>query len=319
MATATIAGLDAELACAVLSYRDEAGLPDAVRSLLAQGEPIELIVVNSGGGDPASRLEAEQLDVTVVNVAERLFPGGARNVAIERTKAPFIAFLAADCVAEPGWIAGRLREHRRGAVAVASTLTNAYAGSRAASASYLLLHNRLVTADSSTPHALYGLSYDRRLFERYGLFADDLRAGEDTEFNARLIADHPIVKAPDVRTAHRYPTTLTALFADAFRRGRLQATMLARIERRTRPRSLLVTARAVLNVPHALRFAWNAPADVRPQLLRSWPLVGAGGVAYAAGALSTIVRPYATKPPLRSSGRSRRPRDGARRDLGGAE
>lgn len=306
MAAATIANLVAELACAVLSYRDEPGLPDAVRSLLAQGEPIELVVVNSGGGDPSARLQAEALDVEVVNVPERLYAGGARNIAIERTSAPFVAFLAADCVAETGWVAGRLREHRRGAVAVASTMTNAYAGNRAASASYLLLHNRLVTADSATPHALYGLSYDRRLFERYGLFADDLRGGEDTEFNARIIPDHRIVKAADVRTAHRYPTTAQAMLGDVFRRGRLQATMLGRIEGRPRPRSLLVAARAVLNVPHALRFAWRAPAGVRSDLLQAWPLVVTGAAAYAAGALSTTVRPY-PEPPVQSRARSRTP------------
>ena len=307
--------MPAELACAVLSYRDEPALVAAVRSLLEQGEEIELVVVNSGGGDPAGRLQADGIDVPVVNVRERLFPGGARNVGIDATTAPYVAFLAADCIAEPGWIAGRLREHGRGAVAVASTLTNVYRDSRAAWASYLLLHNRLVTADSSVPRALYGLSYDRRLFARYGRFAEDLRAGEDTDFNARVLEVHPIVKAPDVRTAHRYPTTPAAMARDAARRGRLQATMLGQIDGRARPRSFLVAARAVLNVPHALRFAWNAPNGVRADLLRASPLVVAGGAAYAAGALTTIVRPYPTQIPAHQSGASRTRRDSGQSGL----
>ena len=301
--------MQTELACAVLSYRDEPALIAAVRSLLEQEEEVELVVVNSGGGDPAGRLQAEGVDVPVVNVPERLYPGGARNVGIDATTAPYLAFLAADCIAEPGWVAGRLRDHRGGAVAVASTLTNAYRDSRAACASYLLLHNRLVTADSTVPRALYGLSYDRRLFALYGRFAEDLRSGEDTEFNARFMAAYPIVKAPDVRTAHRYPTTPAAMFRDAFRRGRLQATMLGRIDGRARPRSFLVTARAVLNVPHALQFAWNAPNGSRSRHLGAWPLIAAGGAAYAAGALTTVLRPYPTGP-MPSSGRSRTPPDG---------
>jgi len=277
-----------ELACAVLSYRDEPTLVGAVESLLAQSEPVELVVVNSGGGDPESRLRAAGIIVPVVNVRGRLYPGGARNVGIDHTGAPFISFLAADCVAEPGWIAGRLREHAAGAVAVASSVTNAYPDSHAAWASFLLLHNRLVTAGPSVPHALYGLSYDRRLFAAYGRFSEDLRAGEDTEFNARFSADHPIVKASDVRTAHRYPTRAGAVVRDAYRRGRLQATMLGRIDRGPsgRPRSLLVAARACLNVPHALRFAWNAPRKTRRRLLAACPLVVPGGVAYAVGALA---------------------------------
>ena len=101
------------------------------------------------------------------------------------------------------------------------TMTNAYPHSRAAWASYMLLHNRIVAADESNPHAQYGLSYDRTLFERYGRFSEDLRAGEDTEFNARLTPHHAIVKPPAVRTAHRYPTTVGGLLRDAFRRGQL--------------------------------------------------------------------------------------------------
>lgn len=313
-----IVAVQTELACAVLSYRNEPALVAAVRSLLEQEEEVELVVVNSGGGDPAGRLQAEGVDVPVVNVPERLYPGGARNVGINATTAPYLAFLAADCIAEPGWVAGRLREHRRGAVAVASTLTNAYRDSRAACASYLLLHNRLVTADSTVPRALYGLSYDRRLFALYGRFAEDLRSGEDTEFNARFVAAYPIVKAPDVRTAHRYPTTPVAMFRDAFRRGRLQATMLGRIDGRVRPRSFLVAARAVLNVPYALRFAWNAPNGSRSRGLEAWPLVAVGGAAYAAGALTTVLRPYSTGPPMPSSGRSRTPPDGAPGGLAGS-
>jgi hypothetical protein len=32
----------------------------------------------------------------------------------------------------------------------------------------------------------YGASYDRRLFEEHGYFREDLRVGEDAEFNRRL-------------------------------------------------------------------------------------------------------------------------------------
>ena len=40
----------------------------------------------------------------VVESTERLLPGGARNVGIANTDGTFVAFLAADCIAEPGWI-----------------------------------------------------------------------------------------------------------------------------------------------------------------------------------------------------------------------
>jgi glycosyltransferase involved in cell wall biosynthesis len=286
-----------ELACAVLSYRDEPGLVAAVQSVVDQGEPVEIVVVNSGGGDPEGRLRAAGIKVPVLSFDYRLFPGAARNVGIDNTGAPYVSFLAADCVAEPGWVAGRLREHRRGAFAVAATLTNAEPAHLAAWASYLVLHNRVAVADRSQTRLLYGLSYDRRLFARYGRFLEHLRAGEDTEFNARFRDAHPIAKAADVRTAHRYPTTAGGLLRDAFRRGRLQATMRGQIASRPRPRSFLVAANALLNVPYAFRFAWRAPAEVRPRLLCACALVAPAGIAYALGALSTTVQAYRVTTP----------------------
>ena len=99
--------MPATLACAVLSFRDELRLVDAVRSVLDQSTQVEVVVVNSGGGDPEPRLRAAGSS-QVINVRRPLYPGAVRNLGIDHTTAPFMAFLAADCLAEPGWVAGRL-------------------------------------------------------------------------------------------------------------------------------------------------------------------------------------------------------------------
>ena len=187
-----------ELACGVLSLRAERGLLPAVRSLLEQDEPLEIVVVNSGGGGARRKLIAAGIDVQVIEVPERLLPGAVRNLAIEATRAPYVSFLAADCVALPGWVAGRLREHRRGAVAVAGTMANAHPRSLSARAAYLLLHNRRMPETPPHMRLLYSLSYQRAVFERHGRFREDLLAGEDSEFNARLEPGAEIAWAPDV-------------------------------------------------------------------------------------------------------------------------
>jgi GT2 family glycosyltransferase len=282
-----------ELACAVLSFRDEPGLIEAVRSLLRQSESVEVVVVNSGGGDPAGRLAAAGIDVPVVSLEQRLYPGAVRNIGIELTRARYVAFLAADCVAGPGWAAGRLREHRAGAEAVASSLTNAFSDSTSARASHLLLHNRLLDVNEPGKRLLYGLSYERALFERYGSFREDLRAGEDTEFNARFRSAATVVMADDVRTAHRYPTEVAEMLKDAYRRGRLQAAMVGRIKGpHGRPRSVKVAVGGLRSVVRSLRCLWRMPPSTRARLIRSYPLVVLGGVVYAAGALSASWRPY---------------------------
>lgn len=275
-----------ELACAVLSYRDEPHLVDAVRSVVDQDVPVEVVVVNSGGGDPAARLAAAGLDVPVHTFPERMYPGGVRNVGIGATRAPYVAFLAADCLAEPGWAAARLREHRGGAAAVASPPTNAYPRSTAAWAALLLLHNRRLPANRPRQRLHYSLSYERSLFERVGAFRDDLRAGEDTELNTRLGRDVRVVLAADARTAHRYPTRVGAMLRDAFRRGRLQAGMQGAIEG-CGPRRMRVATRGPRNVLRSLVVAARTGPPDRVRMLRAWPLVLAGGVAYTLGALTT--------------------------------
>lgn len=275
-----------ELACAVLSYRDEPFLVEAVRSVLTQDVPIEVVVVNSGGGEPRRRLdEAGLTSVGVHSVAHRLYPGAARNIGIEATRAPLLAFLAADCLALPGWAAARLAAHRAGAAAVASVLTNAYPEHSSAWAALLLLHHRRLAAASRRHRLLYSLSYRRDVFERFGRFREDLRAGEDTEFNARFERSLHVSLAPTAVTAHRYPVGPGAWLAEAFRRGRLDVASHQAVITRALAR-LAVASRAPRGMAHAfLVAARTAPPD-RERMFRAWPLVLAGGVAYVAGAIT---------------------------------
>jgi glycosyltransferase involved in cell wall biosynthesis len=277
-----------ELGCGVLSLRAERGLVAAVRSLLEQREPLEIVVVNSGGGQARRRLTAAGIDVRVIEVPERLLPGAARNLAIEATRAPYLAFLAADCVALPGWVAGRLREHRRGAVAVAGTMANAHPHSLSARAAYLLLHNRRMPETPAHMRLLYSLSYQRAVFERHGRFREDLRAGEDSEFNARVEAEAEITWAPDVRAAHRNPRNPVALVRDQYRRGGRRIAM-ERIDGLGRQANVIRGAR--LNIGWSLDQARRVadPAE-RRRLLRARPLIVAGSLAYRAGAYVELTR-----------------------------
>ena len=65
----------------------------------------------------------------------------------------------------------------------------------------------------------YGVSFDRRLFEEYGLFDDTMRVAEDTEFLKRLPPELEPVWEPEVRTIHRNETRLRGLLIDQYRRG----------------------------------------------------------------------------------------------------
>jgi glycosyltransferase involved in cell wall biosynthesis len=260
-----------------------------VRSLAGQDPRPEIVVVNSGGGDPGPRLAAEGLEVRVVNVAERLLPGAARNAAVEGTEAPYVAFLAADCVAEPGWVAARLRAHRDGAAAVASVLTVTPTATRSECAAHLLLHRRRTPDTPPEQRLLYGLSYERALLARVGPFREDLRQGEDSELNARLPATATVAWTPDVRTVHRHPRSAWPLLRDQYARGRRRAVALLELDPARARRAILSSGRA--NVREALAHARRTsdPAE-RELLLRGRPLLWPAALAYVTGGLSVVVR-----------------------------
>jgi len=272
------------LACIVLSLGSPPELIGAVRSLQAQDAPVEIVVVNSGGGRPAEMLRDAGANVRLIDVEARLYAGGARNIGIAASAAPYVAFLAADCAAEPGWVSGRLRRHRNGALAVSSAITNPTPDSAVAWASYMLLFARRVPGTTDAKCLHYGVSYARTLFDRFGRFREDLRSGEDTDFNGRLAGAVPIQWAPEVRTAHRHPTSLSALLRDQYLRGARR--VLAHLQASGRRRG----AREALNAPIVafLCVAWSWRA-ARPQdrkgIVRALPLVLPASIAYGVGAL----------------------------------
>lgn len=278
--------MPAELACVVMSYRCEPGLAEAVASLLDQGEPVELVVVNSGGGRPREALERAGFEVPVVDRRERLYPGGARNLGVEATSAPFVAFLAADCLAEPGWVAGRLREHRRGAPAVAGPVTNLHPDSAAARAFQIFHYARRMPGTPAGQRLLYGLSYSREVLRAHGPFDEGLRTGEDTQVKERLkAAGVAIAWADDVRTAHRHPVRLRDLLREQASRGGRALLALRALGRETT--GLRVARYAVFDLPAKVGLCWRLAGPVeRRGIVVAAPALGLAALAFASGALS---------------------------------
>jgi hypothetical protein len=236
-------------------------------------------VSHSGGGRTPSLVAAHHPAVRVVSSEVRRLPGAARNAGVLATRGEFVAFLAADCRAAPGWASGRLRHHRAGAVAVASAVVPAKPCPPAA-ASSLLLHRSRRPEIVPHPHHRLGVSYSRAALERHGPFPD-LELAEDAVFNARLLtAGLEIVWAPDVVAEHVYPTSVRALLADQWRRGRMAGAV--------GPRPLTrggVVATALGDGQASLAVLASA-STASGHRLRTAPLIVAGALAKAAGAVS---------------------------------
>ena len=270
-----------EMCVIVLSYRNERVVLEAVDSLLAQGEPLEVVVSHSGGGTTPKLLEARP-EVRVVSSEERRFPGAGRNAGVAVTRAPYVAFLAADCVAPPGWAEGKLARHRAGAAAVANPLAPLHDGIPAR-ALWLTEHSARLPLDQPPDGGLHGLSYTREALDEHGPFPEDRLIGEDTFVNDRIeAAGVEIEWAPEVLTLHRYATSFLGALAESYERGtRLAHNGQVPYSLRRRLRWISSSpkrgASRALAAPHLP----VSPAQVRATV----PMMAACALAKAAGAV----------------------------------
>lgn len=262
------------------------GATQAVASLQDPALPIEVIVVNTGHGTLGERL-GEMLEfVVLVESPNRRLPGGTRNLGVAASTAPVIAFLAADCVATPGWSANRLLTHRNAEAVASAILPMPRADgsvSLVSQAVHVLQYWRRDPDCAPDRTARYGVSYCRDTLSRHGPFSEDTLVGEDTELNARL-SDVPVWE-PGVVTLHRNPDQLGVAILDSWRRG-------VKLRRWMSTRAARPTGRAVLWSYGAARDAIALLHYVHPQrrssIKAALPLVWLLALARIGGVLSQV-------------------------------
>lgn len=287
--TATAVPPELGLSAVVMDVGGQPGLQDAVRSLAAQTPRPEIVVVSSGGSGAEELIRAADLPADVVESSLLLAPGAARNLGVAATHGSHVAFLAADCVAAPGWAAGRIAAHAAGARIVSSAVVNDAPRNPFAVAGHTLLFAPRLPGTPAQHRLHYGASYARDLFREYGRFRDDLRVGEDSEFHQRVVPVAPPVFRRDVRVAHRNPRSLRELLSDHRARGARAAA--ARQEIYDEPHDVaraLVARNSLKRLASSFALAWRAGSwRDRAGLVLAAPLMLPAAAAYSAGAATS--------------------------------
>jgi GT2 family glycosyltransferase len=268
----------------VISVAADPLLVKAIESLLRQDMPCEIIVVNSKGGNAGTLLSGYASRIKIIETESRLYAGGARNRGIEAAKTLYVAFLACDCQAAPGWVRERMRLHLGGHPAVASAMLHDRPWHIVAWADQLMLFASRLPHLPKNRVILYGVSFSREIFAKYGLFNENLRSGEDSEFLKRLSAADRPVWAPRVITLHHNNTSLSKFLSEHRERGRRSGIEMRRIYG-SKPRDL---------ISYYLRFSWLAiglatvglRGPGRILAILSIPIVALGCIAKVRGILS---------------------------------
>ncbi|MGO9483299.1 MAG: glycosyltransferase [Rhodomicrobium sp.] len=285
---------DSKLAVVVIALGAPRSLADAVGSLIRQDTPAEIVAVNSGGGDAREVLKEHLQSIVLVELAEPVFVGAARNIGIQTSRAPFVAFLASDCTAEPGWVAQRVRAHADGECAIASIVTNDKPRNPFAWAAHLTTYGHRMAGKTEGSRTAYGASYDRALFDKYGYFSEALRIGEDSEFHSRFRPSDPIRLNASIRTVHKNPSGPLTFLRDQAHRGARARHMTDFLRAQFSLRYIAQTTWARIVRSFRLSITDLEGTD-RLAAIASWPLIPIGAAFYLAGMAGSYVRAAAAE------------------------
>lgn len=198
-------------------YDDQAGLDATLDSLSRQSYPpqlFEIIVVDNGSRE---RITVKNPPPAQTTIARCDKPGSyaARNRGVEASRGKILAFIDADCIADPDWltagVTAAIRHNRPvgGEVRLFSRALRPNLVERYQLATGFYQKQNIEKQRFSATANLIVL---RRIFEVVGTFDEILLSGGDREWGWRAYAaGYPVVFAPNVIIHHPCRTTLQAV------------------------------------------------------------------------------------------------------------
>jgi GT2 family glycosyltransferase len=236
--------LNPELSIIIASYNAKGTISACLRSLENQktDRRFEVIVVDSSTDGTGVRVEKEFPGFRLYRFSKRNFCGDARNRGISVAKAEIVAFIDADCVADPNWVEEILKAHELPVPAIGGAIGNGNPESYVGWAGYFCEFSRWMPGSRAGPSkdiAGANMSYKKRVFDDYGKFIEGVYCS-DTEFHWRLgDAGFFLRFVPNVVVHHRNIDGWKRLICHEFSHGRYFARMRTEKKRFTASQRML--------------------------------------------------------------------------------
>jgi glycosyltransferase involved in cell wall biosynthesis len=275
----------------VPTYRDSQLLGKCFTALRKQNTTItfEVIIVNS---DKDQFIEPPTWPpVRVIDSAERLSPGQARNVGANESEATYLAFTDADCQPDEAWIQTLVQALDSGLNMVGGVVNDLQPFHPISSTDNLLQfadYSRGRPSGETDHLPGCNVAVNRQAFERVGGFSDDTPSGEDVILAERISRLNPsrAIFHPRMIVRHEGRKTIRSMWAHQKSFGFYRARLGLRLSQ---------PARRCLSSPFfssyfcVRRFvylgyrtaAWNLPMLPRFVLFSPWILIAL--VAYGVG------------------------------------
>jgi len=241
---------------------------DSIMNLDYPREKLEIIVVDNNSTDSTADI-ATGYSVTVLREENVQSSYASRNRGIQNAKGEILAFTDTDCIVSQQWLKNLLSSCGNPEIGCFAGRIEAYEPQTLAEQfaavdeenhdqEHSLKKGYLPAANTAN------VAYRREVFQKIGLFRNDLRSGGDAELTWRLVqnGDYTINYNPDAVVYHKHRTSIRGLYRQHIKYGESITDLL-----KLYPESCDKTFWFLVD---AFRSGWRGMVTLPGNLLRYW-------------------------------------------------
>ncbi|MBI3949416.1 MAG: glycosyltransferase [Acidobacteria bacterium] len=197
------------------SYNEQEHIGECLHSVLNQQTELayDVVVVDSSTDATPQIIAQEFPSVKLIHCGQRASPAQARNLGIQQARAPVVAFIDADCTADPFWIEAITGAHQNSYPAIGGSISLATPWTWAGAILFVIEFSEYLPPSSAREIRWLpscNLSVKRDALEKHGGFPTHMEASEDMLFSRHLMAQSgsPLWFDPQIKIAHMNCHTL---------------------------------------------------------------------------------------------------------------